>query len=92
MVRTPNLGSVQYAPTEPPQDAAEMRRFLFEEFRKIQVAIYALAAGHLDVTHAAPAKPRQGDIRYADGTNWNPAAGGEGIYFYNAAGSWVKLG
>jgi len=27
---------------------------------------------------------------YGDGTNFNPGSG-EGIYFRNAAGSWVKL-
>jgi len=47
--------------------------------------------GHLDVQNVAPDKPRQGDLRYADGSNWNPSAGGEGIYFFNAAGAWVKL-
>ena len=34
---------------------------------------------------------RQGMLAYADGTNWNPGSGGEGIYYYNAAGSWTKL-
>ena len=33
---------------------------------------------------------RLGDVRYADGTDWNPVSGGEGIYFYNGT-LWVKL-
>lgn len=28
---------------------------------------------------------------YANGTGWNPGAGGEGIYYYNMAGVWTKL-
>ena len=35
-------------------------------------------------------KPRNGDIRYADGTNWNPGGTGEGIYAY-VNGAWAKL-
>lgn len=42
-------------------------------------------------SHAAPPKPRDGVVAYADGTNWNPAAGGEGFYGYYA-GAWHKLG
>ena len=34
-------------------------------------------------------KPRNGDIRYADGTNWNPGSG-EGIYAYTND-AWAKL-
>jgi len=37
-------------------------------------------------------KPRAGDIRYADGSDWNPGGTGEGIYFYNSSAAWVKLG
>lgn len=89
-MRTPNLGSVYYAPGIPPDNAAEMRRFLLEELQKISAAISALAAGHLDKVNVAPVKPRAGDIRYADGTNWNPGLGA-GIYYYSGA-AWVLLG
>ena len=39
-----------------------------------------------------PSDPRkkQGDIVYADGTNFDPGSG-EGIYFVNAAGNYTKL-
>lgn len=88
-MRTPNLATAAYVPGIPPDNAAEMRRFLFEELGKIGAAFAALAAGHLDKTHAAPAKPRDGDIRYADGASWNPG-GGAGIYWFNGA-TWTKL-
>lgn len=38
---------------------------------------------------AAPSKPRDGMLVYADGVNWNPGAGA-GIYA-RQAGAWVKL-
>lgn len=88
-MRTPNLGTVFYAPSEPPEDAAETRRFLRDELQKISIAITALALGHLDKTNVAPLKPREGDIRFADGANWNPGAG-KGIYAHNGT-AWVQV-
>lgn len=90
MVRTPTISSAFYAPGQPPQDASEMGRFLFDELQKISGVIQALAAGHLDKTTVAPAKPRGGNVRYADGTSWNPGSG-EGVYAYYA-GAWHFLG
>ena len=43
----------------------------------------------LEETNTAPAKPRDGDIRYADGSNWNPGAG-TGIYWFDGT-TWNKL-
>lgn len=91
-MRTPSLGSAFYAPADPPSNAADVQLFLREELKKIGYAITALAAGHLDKTHVAPAKPRDGDIRYADGTNWQPnGTGGAGIWYFNGT-SWIQLG
>lgn len=89
-MRVPNLGSVFYAPNTPPNDAAEMQRFLFDELKKISVAITALSSGHLDITTVAPTKPRDGDLRYADGVLWNPGSG-KGVYVYKAT-VWAFLG
>lgn len=88
-MRTPNLGTVQYNPGNVPADPAQMQAFLREELNKMAAAINALAAGHLDKQTVAPAKPRDGDIRYADGTAWNPGAGA-GIYYFNGT-VWTKL-
>lgn len=91
-MRTPNLGTVSYAPGEPPIDPAQLQRFLRDELQVISAAISALAAGHLDKQNVAPAKPRDGDVRYADGTNWNPGAGVGIYYFKGATSAWVLLG
>lgn len=90
MVRATNLASVNYAPSEPPRDPEALQRFLREELQKVSTAITALSLGHLDKSYAAPKKPRDGDIRYADGTSWNPGSGA-GVYVYKTS-SWVLLG
>lgn len=90
MVRTPSLASVQYAPQKPPEDPAKLPGFLLEELQKISSAIALLALGHIDKSYGAPAKPREGDIRLADGTTWNPGSG-IGVYAYYA-GAWHFLG
>lgn len=90
-MRTPNLGTISYQPNQVPTDVSALPMFLREELDKVAATFRLLALGHIDRSHAAPLKPRVGDIRYADGTSWNPGTG-EGIYFYNAAGSWVKMG
>lgn len=67
-----------------------MQRFFSSELDRIAAAINALAAGHLEKTYVAPPKPREGDIRYADGTSWNPGLGA-GIYQYRSA-VWTFIG
>jgi hypothetical protein len=42
-----------------------------------------------EVLHAAPQKVKEGMVRYADGTDWNPGAG-KGLYVYNGT-AWTKL-
>lgn len=44
----------------------------------------------LSELNAAPARPREGMIAFADGTNWNPGSG-QGIYAYHG-GAWNLLG
>lgn len=88
-MRAPNLGSVQYQPGQVPSDPAQMQAFMRDELNKVAAAIAALAAGHLDKQTVAPLKPRDGDIRYADGTSWNPGAGA-GVYWFNGS-VWAKF-
>ena len=89
-MRTPTLGSVQYQPAPVPNDASQYQAYLRDEFNKLAAAIGTLAAGHLDMQTVAPLKPRDGDIRYANGTTWNPAAGGKGLYMFTTVWTLVK--
>lgn len=88
-MRTPSISSVFYNPDNPPADVSDLPRYLYQELIKIQAAINLLSAGHLDVVYVAPSKPRQGDIRYADGTEWNPGSGA-GLYYYDGS-AWTFI-
>lgn len=63
--------------------------WVMRELERVSIAIAALELGHLDKVFVVPVKPRDGDIRYADGTSWNPG-GGAGIYWFNGT-VWTKL-
>lgn len=80
----------RFNPAEPPSDPVQLPRYLHNTMLEIRSVLEVLRDGHLDVVFEAPAKPTQGDIRYADGTSWDPGSG-EGIYLYDSGGSWVKL-
>lgn len=45
--------------------------------------------GRFEPQSSAPSSPQNGDVQYADGTNWDPGSGA-GFYGYEE-GSWVKL-
>jgi len=90
-MQTINSNSIFYAPSPTPNDVNELPRYLRDEFNAIQNAIMQLATGHVDVTNVAPTKPREGDIRLADGVNWNPTGAGKRFVGYRG-GSWVDLG
>jgi len=89
-MRTPNLGTASYAPGIVPDKPEDLQRFLQDELTKLSAVVQALALGQLDKTYVAPLKPREGMIRLADGTQWNPGSG-QGVYcYYN--GAWRLLG
>ena len=90
MVRPVGGAIRRYQPAPVPDDQRQLQAFLREQLEQIAASVNALADGQLDVTTVAPAKPRDGMRRYADGTNWNPGFGeGEYVYF---AGVWNYVG
>ena len=78
-----------YQPGSIPENPEYLGEFVIRELNKLGDIIYNVAQLRLEQTNVAPEKPRDGDIRYADGTNWNPG-GGIGIYAY-IGGAWTKL-
>jgi len=85
----------RYSPLPPPNfdpksDTAKLAAAVDREFRRLSGLLNALADGHLDITYVAPTKPVEGDIRYADGTLWNPGSG-KGLYQYRS-GVWALIG
>lgn len=76
-----------YIPGPIPHDG---QAWLVRELQAISQATQSAAPMlRLDVLNAAPAKPRDGMLVVADGTNWNPGSGA-GVYA-RIGGSWVKL-
>lgn len=45
--------------------------------------------GAIPIRYREPAKPREGMLAIADGTEWNPGSG-KGLYEYRS-GAWAKL-
>ena len=82
---------IRYEPAPVPDKTEDIPAYLRQEFSRMSGIINNIADGHFDVSNTAPDKPRTGDIRYADGTNWNPGATGEGVYIYLSTGAWSKL-
>jgi hypothetical protein len=82
---------IRYAPGPVPNSSDDIPAYLRQEFERISGIISNIADGHFDVSNVAPDKPRTGDIRYADGSNWNPGSTGEGLYIYLSTGAWSKL-
>lgn len=56
--------------------------WLDQELSKLELAFSLLDFLPLKQWNVLPAKPRQGSLYYADGSNWNPGAD-EGLYFYD---------
>ena len=79
-----------YSPNIPPDDKEEFTRYTYDELTKLNDNIVnGQESFKLDELNAAPPRPRNGLVVYADGTNWNPGSG-EGFYGY-VNGAWVKL-
>ncbi len=86
---------MKYRYSDPPENVhnvTEILLWLRDQLLEIESTLESLEANRISLTtlHAAPDKPRQGNIVRADGTNWNPGSG-EGVYDYTSGGSWNKL-
>lgn len=80
-----------YQPRAVPSDPAALPAFLQQEL--LNIARATLEGNQflsLEMLYVAPAKPRDGMVVLADGTNWNPGSGA-GFYGYRA-GAWRFLG
>ena len=82
--------SIRYTKAPVPNSSDELPSYLQSELDKLSATINNIADGHYDSTNVVVTKPRAGDVRYADGTNWNPGSG-EGLYIYLSTGAWSKL-
>lgn len=79
----------RYTPDFVPQEYDSA--FLLNEHRRISQALEELEVTTIRLVPQGvePLRPREGDVAFANGTNWNPGAGA-GAY-ERRAGAWVKL-
>ena len=87
----------RWSPNPAPVEPQALPDYLFNELNRLGDIIFNIDMLQLSQTNVEPGtqpsrktKPRDGDIRYADGSNWNPGGTGEGIYAY-FDGAWSKL-
>lgn len=67
----------------------ELARRTEEELRRIEGALGLTIDGYLPQFNVVPERPREGMVRNADGTNWNPGSG-KGVYVYLDS-RWVQM-
>lgn len=81
----------QPEPVGPVASLEDLTKYVEQELRQI-AAVFSGGAERirLEELHAEPARPRDGEVVLADGTDWNPGSGA-GFYGYRG-GSWVLLG
>lgn len=80
-----------YTPLPEPANVEELLLYVNTELKRISEATDVPSELRLNERNSAPARPREGTIVYADGTNWEPVSdGGEGYYGYTN-GVWVPL-
>jgi hypothetical protein len=80
---------MKFAPQSPPLSIDPELGFYLASLEQ-RIAAVLNEKDSLESTYVVPAKPSDGMIRYADGSNWNPGEG-EGVYAYYQ-GQWRKLG
>lgn len=71
-------------------DTEKLIEYLQAELRFLAIKLQSEKFSQLTSLSVAPAKPRDGMIVLADGSNWDPGSGA-GFYGYYG-GSWTKLG
>lgn len=87
-MRAPGGAAPRYAAGSVPGDAAALPAFLRQELDSLQAALQALAEGQLDLITVAPAKPRDGMLRFAAAGVLGASAGFYGFH----SGGWKVLG
>lgn len=84
------MGTRRYKPAKPSVETSDgIRRWATDEFDRISQHLNQDVVSN-PVLNVAPDKPRQGQVAYADGTNWNPG-NGAGLYQYTGS-AWKPTG
>lgn len=80
---------MNYVPESPPEDIEKLKAYIYRELERVGAVMSIAEARSVTFLTVAPEKPREGMVRGADGTYWNPGSG-KGVYVYYD-GVWNKL-
>lgn len=69
---------------------AQFVDYVVRQLQNISHSISALSEGEKEVTTSAPPRNREGMLRYADGSVWNPAGVGKGPVVFDGS-NWLPL-
>ena len=80
-----------YSPKQPlgTDKVKDVSDWAYDEFKEVEKGFQDLDRIRLATSFVEPAKKRDGDIAFADGTEWDPG-NGEGLYIYHS-GTWNAL-
>ena len=83
----------RWTPNPAPVSNENLSDYLYHELNRLSDVIFNIDVMRLEKTHRDPSdnngKPRDGDIRYADGSDWQEE--GQNLYYYNGT-QWIPLG
>lgn len=79
----------RWTPNPAPVSNENLSDYLYHELNRLSDVIFNIDVMRLEQTNKSVEKPRDGDIRYADGTNWNPGQG-QNLYYYNGT-NWIAF-
>lgn len=78
-----------YEPGPLPENVEDLGIYLVTELKRLGSILYNQATFRLERIHEEPQRPRTGDIRYADGSDWNPGQG-ENLYYFDGT-NWIAF-
>jgi hypothetical protein len=70
-------------------EVEDLEDYVFEELGQVEQALAEPDGHRYTKLYVEPERPRDGDVVYADGTEWDPGSG-EGFYAYYGA-AWNKI-
>lgn len=80
----------RWSPGSVPSDPAELPDYLQRELHRLSDTLFNIDSMNLKRTHVPPPKSRDGDMRYADGVDWNPTGEGGGVYLF-VRDQWIRI-
>lgn len=91
------ISETRWSPNPSPAGDENLSDYLFHELNRLSDVLFNIDVMRLDKTYKDPqniggtdkGKPRDGDIRYSDGSDWD-AGQGKNIYWYDGS-QWIAM-